>query len=179
MFQIPEFALLAFGMILCMLAGGIDLSVVAVANLSSVVAAIIIKKMVEAEAGEGKALLVAIAVALAASVLCGFINGLLIGRLNILPILVTLSMMVLIQGFAKGITHGSGITGFPDPLLNFGTGTVGRIPIIFILVIIIAVIIWFFLGNTRYGKDLYLYEDNKVVAMFSAINNAITVRILR
>ncbi|MGI6020718.1 MAG: ABC transporter permease [Lachnospiraceae bacterium] len=172
MFQIPEFSLLAIAMMLCMLAGGIDLSVVAIANLTSVIAALMVNKMLDGGMSENIAMALALIIALSVSVVCGLINGILIGKLNILPILVTLSMMILIQGFAKGITKGKGITGFPSSLLDFGTGKMMGIPVIFIVIVIIAVIIWFFLDKTRYGKALYLYGDNKVVTLFSAINNA-------
>ncbi len=170
-FQIPEFALLAFAMMLCMITGGIDLSVVSISGLSSILAAIVMNHIMEGSGNEAAAIAAAVVTALVSATLCGFINGILISQLHILPILVTLSTMILYSGLATGITGGSGITGYPASFLLFGKATIAKIPVVFVLVVVIAIVICFVLDRTRYGKILYFYGENSVVSLFSAINN--------
>ena len=92
-FQFPEYGILAFGMMVCMIAGGIDLSLVGIMNFTGVLAAMIVTKMTAGEAGAGMeipAIILAIVVALAVGGLCGAFNGFIIGYFNIPAMLVTL-----------------------------------------------------------------------------------------
>lgn len=172
-YQIPEFGLLAMGMMLCMIAGGIDLSIVSTATISSVLAATVMKAVIAAGGSTGGSIVAAVVTALVVSSICGFINGVLIARLHILPILVTLATMILYKGVAMAITGGAGITGYPEEFLAFGRAKLGGvIPVIFIILVVFAVIVWFMLEKTKYGLMLYLYGEDSVVSLFSGINNA-------
>lgn len=128
--------------------------------------------MIEGGSGVGGAIAVAVVVALVVSAICGFINGLMIAKLHILPILVTLATMIFFQGIAMAITGGAGITGYPEEFLNFGSAKIGGfLPVIFVILIAVAVVIWFVLEKTTAGKKLYLYGENSVVSLFTGINN--------
>ena len=96
-FQFPEYGILAFGMMICMLAGGIDLSLVGIMNLSGVVAALIIKN------GGGIPVACLAAIAVAAS--CGALNGIIIASLNIPPMLVTLCGLELYPSWRCGCSE--------------------------------------------------------------------------
>ena len=97
-FQFPEYGILAFGMMVCMIAGGIDLSLVGIMNFTGVLAAMIVTKMTEG--GEGMAIpaiLVAIVTALVVGGACGAFNGFIIGYFNIPAMLVTLCGLQLME----------------------------------------------------------------------------------
>ena len=100
----PEYGILTFGMMLCMISGGIDLSLVGIANLVGVVASYM---MVNIGGGKecGMGMIIgAIIVGLIIGVLCGAFNGFLIGFLHIPPMLVTLCGLQLYTGIAMIVT---------------------------------------------------------------------------
>ena len=114
----PEYGILTFGMMLCMISGGIDLSLVGIANLVGVVASYM---MVNIGGGKecGMGMIIgAIIVGLIIGVLCGAFNGFLIGFLHIPPMLVTLCGLQLYTGIAMIVTTGPGITGVPQSYIN-------------------------------------------------------------
>jgi ribose/xylose/arabinose/galactoside ABC-type transport system permease subunit len=86
----------ALGMTMVIVAGGIDLSVGSVVALSSVVVALIL------DGGFGGPL-TAVAAAAAAGAFCGLVSGTLITRLRVAPFIVTLGMLLLVRGAAKGL----------------------------------------------------------------------------
>jgi simple sugar transport system permease protein len=170
-FQIPEFGFLALAMMLCMLTGGIDLSVVSIATLSSVSGAMAMKNLLDSGAPEGQAILAAVCVAMIMSFVCGFLNGILISKLSILPILTTLSTMILFTGIAMAMTGGSGITGFPRVFVQFANAKALEIPVVFIMFLTAAILISLMLARTAFGRSLYLYGENSTVSLFSGIKN--------
>ena len=114
----PEFGLLSIGMALALLTGGIDLSVVYVANLCSIMAALTIKAMTpEGDAGIG-AILAGILVALIVGMICGSLNGLLISAVGIPAMLATLGTQSLYNGLGVVASKGSSVTG-SKPLSSF------------------------------------------------------------
>ena len=84
--QFPEFGIMALGMMLAMIAGGIDLSLVGIANFASIVGATIMVKM----GGTNGSIVLGIIAAIIIGLLCGTFNGFMIGYLQIPPMLVTL-----------------------------------------------------------------------------------------
>jgi simple sugar transport system permease protein len=154
-----------------MLIGGIDLSIVSIATLSSVLAA---KTLTHLAANGGDvftAMVITGFVAIFVSVICGLINGFLIARVSILPILATLSTMILYTGIAMAITGGAGITGFPRSFIRFGIITIANVPIIFIIFVVAAIIIFFLLEITKLGQSMYFIGENNMVSLFSGIKN--------
>ena len=172
--QIPEFGLLAIAMMLAMLTGGIDLSVVANANLAGIVAALILTKFPLFQGignGELYTIILAILSALAVSMACGLLNGILVAYIDVPPILATLGTMGLFSGIAIIITKGYGIIGFPEKFLFIGSGTIFLIPmpmIVFIICVTVALII---LNRTTFGFKMYMLGSNPVAARFSGIKN--------
>jgi simple sugar transport system permease protein len=173
--QIPEFGLLAVGMTVCMLTGGIDLSIVATANLSAIMAAIVLTKFAGATSGAGLTqtiitIIAAIIVALLIGALCGFINGTLITRLSITPILATLGTMGLFGGLGLIITKGKGVTGFPEQFLIIGTAHPFKVPLVLYIFIAVVLILGFILNRTMFGFNIYMIGANPIAAKFSGIN---------
>lgn len=173
-FQFPEFGLLAIAMMLAMLSGGIELSIVGIANLSGILAALVMIRCIPKEAAPGSAMpmvVVAIVVAIVAGVLCGLINGLMVTKIGIPPILATLGSMQLFTGIAIVITKGTAVYGFPDQFNYIGNGTLWVIPIPLLIFAAIAVIFYIMLKKSSYGLKLYMMGTNPKASGFSGINN--------
>jgi simple sugar transport system permease protein len=170
-FQFPELALLSFAMLLAMLSGGIDLSIVAIANLSGICAAMI---LTQGAAGGGVSagtlpLVLAVVAAIACGAVCGSLNGLLIARLEISPILATLGTMQLLTGLALIITGGHAVYGFPDTFLALGNGSLMGVPNPFLFFMGAAVLIWLLSSRTPLGIQMRLLGTNPAAAVFSGI----------
>jgi simple sugar transport system permease protein len=172
--QIPEFGLLAIAMMVAMISGGIDLSVVAITNLTGVVSALILKNMITPEmAGSQAFLIMALAVltAIGVSAVCGLLNGVVISKFGVPPILATLGTQGLFLGVAIAITEGHGISTFPEKFLFIGSGMVGVIPMSFIIFVVIAVLVYLFMNKTRLGLSMYMVGSNPTVSKFAGVNN--------
>ncbi|MEZ4659510.1 MAG: ABC transporter permease [Caldilineaceae bacterium] len=168
-FQFPEFGILAFAIMVTMLTGGIDLSIVGTANLSAILAAFLLTQL----AGDGAAspliVLLALAAALVIGSICGLINGLLVTRSHITPILATLGTGSLFTGLSYVITGGPAIT--TTQLSIIGVGAIGGIPIPTLIFILVAILFVVLLNRTSYGFNVYMLGANPTAARFSGINN--------
>ena len=170
-FQFPEYGILAFGMMVCMIAGGIDLSLVGIMNFTGVLAAMIVTKMTEG--GEGMAIpaiLVAIVTALVVGGACGAFNGFIIGYFNIPAMLVTLCGLQLYTGLAYGITGGPAINGMCDAFKNIANGTVAGIPYVLFIYIIVVAVVAFVMKSTVFGNEIYFLGSNAKASRYSGIN---------
>ena len=116
-YQVPEVAILSIAVMLSMLTGGIDLSIVGISNAAALVAAYILtKNMTEDGAITNSWILIACAAGIGLGLICGLINSALIAILNVTPILATLATMTLFNGIAIGITNGESISSLPYQL---------------------------------------------------------------
>lgn len=173
-YQFPEFGCLALAMTIAMISGGIDLSVIANANLCGIFAAFILTKMVTPESGEAQVFFViglAIITALCLSLLCGLFNGFLIAFVGIPAILATLGTMIFYTGIGMAITEGAGVVGFPDQFLFIGAGKIGILPIPLLIFIVAAGLVALVLNKTTFGQSLYLFGANPIASLFSGIHN--------
>ena len=169
--QFPEYGILAFGMMVCMIAGGIDLSLVGIMNFTGVLAAMIVTKMTEG--GEGMAIpaiLVAVVTAIVVGGACGAFNGFIIGYFNIPAMLVTLCGLQLYTGLAYGITGGPAINGMCDAFKNIANGTVAGIPYVLFIYIIVVAVVAFVMRSTVFGNELYFLGSNAKASRYSGIN---------
>lgn len=169
--QFPEYGILALGIFIAMITGGIDLSAVGTANLSAIFAALTLTRL----AGEGGAIAppvavaMAIAVALVVGTVTGLFNGFLIAHVGIVPILATLGTMSLYMGFGYVITGGPAVQ--TTQLAFIGNGNLLGIPVPFILFIILALLVWLMLSRTAFGFRIYMVGSNAEAARFSGIDN--------
>jgi simple sugar transport system permease protein len=173
-FSFPQFGLLAIAIMLTMLSGGIDLSIIGTANLSSIVAAMILTSWIPSGTTQVNTMgitIVAIFCALLTGLLCGFINGFLITNVRIPEILATLGTMQIFIGLAIVLTKGHAIVGFPDGLLMIGNDTLAGIPYPLILFVAAVLLITFILNKTAYGYELYMLGANRTAASFTGLRN--------
>lgn len=171
--QVPELGLLAIGVMLAMVSGngGIDLSGIALANLSGIVAAIVVPHWVSPDAAPMAYTLSFAGVALVVGVIGGLINGLLISRAELTPIIATLGTQLAFTGVAIVLTNGSALgLGYIEPLDDFGNAPVFGVPICFALFIVIAVVIGVVLRFTPFGMRLFLLGSNAKAARYAGIN---------
>ncbi len=173
-FQFPEFGLMALGVMLTMITGGIDLSVVGIANMTSIGAAVIMLSLAPVDASGGQAwvaILVAIVFALAAGALAGAFNGFLVAKVGIPPILVTLGTLELFTGIAVIITAGKPVSGLPTQYgATFAGKAFGIIPVPLIVFLAAAMIIAFILAKTTYGTKLRLLGTNPKAGKLSGLS---------
>lgn len=180
-FQIPELGILSLGMMITMIIGGINLSIVDNSNLAALLAGLFLVKLVPAGVAPEQMPLyigIAILIALVTGILCGALNGLLIGYVGVDSILTTLATLILYRGISVGITKGRTLTGFPEQLSLIGHQTLFGIPISFIIFLASAVSIYVILKHTTFGFKVHMLGTNPTAAKFSGIHNkSITMRI--
>ena len=165
--QFPEMGILAFGMMLAMIAGGIDLSLVGIANFSSIVCATIMVFM----GGTPLSIVVGILAAIATGALCGTLNGFLIGYFQIPAMLVTLATLQLYTGMGLVITKGPAVNGLPEAFGKIASNTFLGLPLPFIIFIAVAIMVSFILKSTIYGRQIYFMGTNSTASKYSGINN--------
>jgi simple sugar transport system permease protein len=164
----PELALLSLAISLTMLTGGIDLSVVAIANVAGVAAALV---MVSSDGSIGGVLLGCLC-GMAAAAVCGLINAFLVAVLRVTPILATLGTSQLFGGIALVLTGGTVIKGLPDDFTRIATSTLAGVPLIFLLMMFIAVLVAVLLTRTALGFRMRLLGANPLAAQFSGVATA-------
>lgn len=174
LYLFPEYGILSLAMMLAMISGGIDLSIVAVADLAGICSCMLLVRLMPENAGMGMAvavLVVAILAALVIGLACGAFSSLLIAKVGIPPMLATLGSADLILGLAIAITKGSSVKGLP-PILSdvFNATLFGVLPVTTVVFILCAVAVSFVLTKTTYGFKLEMMGSNKTAARFAGIN---------
>jgi simple sugar transport system permease protein len=162
-YQFPEFAILALAMHPTMLTGGIDLSVVSVANLCGILAALIMRGAPQ------QFILVAAAFALLVGVLCGVFNGVLVATCRLPAIVATLGTLQLFAGISIILTRGSSITGIPSAYATVGNGSIFGIPMPLLIFLLVLTVIYILTVRTPLGKQMRLYGTNSRAAPFAGI----------
>lgn len=168
--QVPEIGLLAIGVMLAMCAGngGIDLSGIALANLSGVLSAIIVSLFLSATDSGTAFSLAFISVALLVGLAGGVINGLLISRLNITPILCTLGTQMAFMGLAVVASGGKAVmVGSPALLSSIGNDMIAEAPISFLVFVLVAGMVAALVKFTPYGLWLMLMGTNPRAAVYA------------
>jgi ribose/xylose/arabinose/galactoside ABC-type transport system permease subunit len=164
--------LLSLAMMLVMLSGGIDLSIVATSNLAGILTALILQRCVGLEGGALISVTVlAIAAGLLTSVLVGLANGWLVGTVGVSPILATLGMMTFLGGLALVITGGSALSGLPPTMEPLGHGLVIGVPVPLLIFVACAAGVALLLNRTPWGFHLYRLGANPTAALFSGVAN--------
>ena len=172
-FQLPELGVLALAMMITLLCGGINLSIIATANLTSLTIGYVLTHLMPADwataAGIGTILL-AFAAGLAVAGLIGLLNGVIIAYVGVSPILATLGTMTMVKGISIGLTHGNVISGFPEPILFIGNGVVLGVPMAVIVFALCAAPLALLLNRTPFGIAIYMIGSNERSTRFSGID---------
>ncbi|MDD2981123.1 MAG: ABC transporter permease [Hespellia sp.] len=159
----PFEILLALGMIITMITGGIDLSIGANITISSFMCAMVLQYTGNSLAGIVTGLLVGITI--------GIINGILIAFVGLPPFVATYSMDWIVKGAVLVISQGGQINGFDKYRAIFNTWR-GSYLLISIAVLILA---WFLYSKTTFGKKTYFVGANPSAGELSGINSKLIV----
>jgi len=172
-FQFPEFAILALAITLVMMTGGIDLSVVGIANLSAVVAALILTEFAGPDLPLQASLLwlgFALGASLLIGAMAGLLNGTLVAFLGLPPILATLGSGLVFTGFAIALTGGSAVMGFPEVVAWIGNGQVLGLPTPLLIFIMLAVALHFLMTRTAFELRISMFGTNPLAALYAAVD---------
>jgi ribose transport system permease protein len=157
--------IVAMGMTLVILTGGIDLSVGSVWGMTAVIVAFLLT--------HGWPILLAILVSLLAAAGIGLMNGLCITRLKMSPFVPTLATLSIARSFALIVTHGRPISIFGDEYQSFlwlGGGDIFGIPNPFIIFCLIGVFFWVLLSRTVWGRYVYAVGGNERTARLTGLH---------
>jgi len=159
--------LLALGMTLVIVSGGIDLSVASLLALVSVVVGLSYRA--------GCPMLVSLLLGLLTGVAGGLVNGIAIACLRVHPLIVTLATMALYRGAAYAISNAAAVSRFPDTFTDVGQGSIaGLIPISLPLWVAAIVVMGVILHRTRFGRYVYALGANETATRFSGVPIAAT-----
>lgn len=173
--QMSDYALMALGIMLCLCAGGVDLSTVGVANMTAAILASYLIKFAPDECSTGTLVIscvVVVVLAILIGAACGVFNGMLISKLGIPPMLATMSTNYLYTGLCMVITKGVSLSGINERFVEvFSVKILNFLPIGIVVLAVAAVFIWYELKKTSFGVKLCMVGTNPTATYFAGINN--------
>ncbi|TPJ34723.1 ABC transporter permease [Mesorhizobium sp. B2-5-13] len=173
MFQLPELGLLSLAMAIPLISGGINLAIIATANLAGLLMAWILTSLMPPDAAGLELALwmtAALLAGLALCVLTGLITGFLVAYAGVHPILVTLGTMTLLHGISIYCTRGRTVSGFPEALIAVSNETVLGVPTSFLLFTVVAIIIHVLLTRTPLGIRMHMIGSNPEATRYSGVD---------
>lgn len=153
--------IMALGMTLVIVSGGIDLSVGSILAFSGVVGTMTMLT--------GGSVMLGIVVGVAAGTFWGLINGILISRLRLPPFIVTLGTLGIVRGLTLVISGGLPVVGLPREHGFLGEGTVGPVPFVLVILIVCAGIMHVTMRSTKLGRYTYAIGSNESAAVYAGI----------
>ena len=171
--QFPEFGLMSLGVMLCMITGGIDLSVVGIANFTSISMGILLKAMANEEGvlhplGIPAVFLLGILMGAAA----GLFNGLLVSKIHIPPSWPPWAPTSLYRHRHRALTEGKAVSKLPAAYASTIAGKLFNvIPVQLAVFVVVAALLGFLLSRTTYGPRIYMLGTSARAAKFSGIKN--------
>lgn len=154
-------AVIAVGMTLVIISGGIDLSVGPTAALSAVLGATLMVA--------GMPIAIAIPLTLGIGALCGLFSGTLVAQAGLQPFIVTLGGLSLFRAVSLIFTGGNPIFGIPADFRNFMTGDLFGIPCPVIIAIVVALTAWIIMHKTPLGEYILAVGGNEEAARVSGV----------
>ncbi len=159
--------IVAVGQTFAILAGSIDLSVANLISVAAVLASFIMQ-------GRPEMMLPAVAAVLAISAGVGVVNGALIARLQVNPLIATLGVGLFLQGLlSASFTNFAGSV--PKEFQTLAYGTIGAAPYSVIGLFALAFVAWFLLRATKFGAHLYAVGGNAEGARLAGIRTHLVI----
>ncbi|HOI62700.1 MAG: ABC transporter permease [Thermotogaceae bacterium] len=156
----------AIGMTLIIITGGIDLSVGSIVGLSGMIYAIMTSTRGDFKLSSFWGIIIALAV----GALVGLINAVAIHDGKVPAFIATLGMMTLVRGIVMYVSSGRMVTGVPTEYRQFAVDEFLGIPALAWTWIILALVMIFVLKYTKFGRNLYAIGSNEEAARLSGIN---------
>lgn len=161
--QVSIFGVASVGMTYVILLGGIDLSTGSLISLVNITAAYFM-------VNSGWHPFAAVTASVLVSTLIGFLNGVIIAKIHMPPLIVTFASQTIFAGLAYIICGGTPISRFPESFLFIGQGYIGPVPVPVVIMGITFAIGWFILTQTYFGRHFYALGGNEEAAELSGIN---------
>lgn len=158
--QVAVITILAYGAMTLIIGGMIDLSAGAVMAFAGVVSVIVYK--------DTGSMAMAILAGILVGVVCNLVNAFLVATLRTPAFIVTLGMMMIARGAVLELTQGQNVLQLGD-FVVLGQGSVGPLPLPTLFLIIITVVVWYLMTQTRYGRSLYAVGGNEEAARAAGI----------
>lgn len=168
--QIAVIAIVAIGMTMVIITGGIDLSVGSLLALSAVLTARFIRDFAGGETSSPSGMVLA---CVAAIVLCGIVgafSGVMITRFSIPPFIVTLAMMLVGSGLAYILAKGQSIYQIPDSFVWLGRGAdLAGLPNAVVLMLVLYALAHTMMSRIKLGRYLYAVGGNREASRLSGV----------
>jgi rhamnose transport system permease protein len=158
-----EIGLIAIAMTFVIATGGIDLSVGSILGLVAILTGVFWQNV-------GLALPIAALAAIAVGTFAGFVNGVIITRFSVPPLIATLATLALYRGLAEGISQARSVRGYPDWFYVLGQGEVLGVPTQLWILVAAAIVASVILAYTRWGRTVYAIGSNEVASRFSGLS---------
>lgn len=166
--QVTTLGIVAVGFAFVLITGGIDLSVGYQISLYVVVCGMLMSQA-------GLPWPIAVVLVLVLGTIIGLINGLIITLTGVAPLIVTLSMMTILNGVSYLLSKGLPISGFPAGFSVLGQGSAFGIPISLFILIAVWALGLFIVGKTYIGRYFYAIGNNVEAARLSGVNTRRTL----
>ncbi|HEX3682563.1 MAG TPA: ABC transporter permease [Bryobacteraceae bacterium] len=153
--------IMALGMTLVIITGGIDLSVGSILAIAGLFGTMAIK--------DGYPIPIAIIIGIATGLLCGFLNGLMITQLRINAFIVTLGTLEAYRGLALVVSKGLPVHEIPDSFSFLGDGNLLGIPFSLWLLALCALLMHFVLEHTKLGRYAFAIGSNSAAAYYAGV----------
>lgn len=153
--------IMALGMTLVIITGGIDLSVGSILAIAGLFGTMGIK--------DGLPIPIAIFIGIAAGLLCGFLNGLMITQLRINPFIVTLGTLEAFRGLALVVSKGLPVHEIPDSFSFLGDGNLLGIPFSLWVLAVCSVLMHLVLEHTKLGRYAFAIGSNSAAAYYAGV----------
>ena len=154
--------IMALGMTMIIICGGIDLSVGSILAMGGLLGAMAMEK--------GAPIPIGVAAGIVTGMACGFTNGFLTTRLRINPFIVTLGTLGIIRGLALIISNGLPVHQLPKGFAYLGEGTVLHVPFVLFVLIACAAIVHIILEHTKLGRYAFAIGSNSEAALYAGVN---------
>lgn len=157
-----EVGLIALPMTFIIITGGIDLSVGSIVGLCAILLGYSWKNL-------GFPLPLAIGFSLLVGAAAGFLNGIVITRMKVPPLIMTIATLALYRGLAEGISQARSVRGYPEWFYFIGQENLFGVPAqlwLFLIAIVVSAIV---LDRTIFGRTLYAIGNNETAARFSGL----------
>lgn len=157
-----EVGLIALPMTFIIITGGIDLSVGSIVGLCAILLGYSWKNF-------GLPLPLAIGFSLVVGAAAGFLNGIVITRVKVPPLIMTIATLALYRGLAEGISQARSVRGYPEWFYFIGQENLFGVPAQLWLLLIAIVVSAIVLDRTIFGRTLYAIGNNETAARFSGL----------
>jgi rhamnose transport system permease protein len=158
-----EVGLVALAMTFVIVTGGIDLSVGSILGLVAILLGVFWHNL-------GLPLPLAMVLGVVVGGVAGLVNGLIITRFGVPPLIATLATLALYRGLAEGISQARSVRGYPEWFFTLGQGDFLGVPVQLWIFAVLAAVAAIILGLSTFGRATYAIGSNAIASRFSGLS---------